>query len=246
MNRLESAVRPLEQREQVKMYVAENTIPLRFSLRTCADGRYNHGEGDGGRMASFGADVGKALALLPFGIPPKDAVDLVLQAVTTMKASKRNPSFYMHTERKPYWWSLTDLGCGHAKTLQESSEEKIEEIFDYLDYLHKEGYPIEVIPLRGKHNEEAVLINKGLSQTVRPQDRKRKRMFFVHDEQAERLFVNKVLFPSFRKQGLSSDQVDEFAYLAILDLQTQQTINRFASNLPIYRINADEDPPFVF
>lgn len=83
MNRLESAERSLEQHERVKLYVAKNRIPLRASLRTCADGRYNHGVGDGGRMASFGADVGKALALLPFGIPPKDAVDLVMQAGNT-------------------------------------------------------------------------------------------------------------------------------------------------------------------
>lgn len=244
MNRLESAVRPLEQREQVERYVAENIIPLRLSLRTCADGRYNHGKGDGGRMASFGADVGKAFALLPFGISPKDAVDLVLQAVTTMKTYKKNPSFYMHTEMKPDWWSLKNLGCGHAKTLHESSEEEIEEIFDYLDYLHKEGYPIEVIPLQGEHLEEAKLINEGLSQTVRPNDGRR--MFFVHDEQAEHQFVSKVLFPSFREQGLSSDQVDEFDYLALLDLQTQQTTNRLTPNLPVYRINADEHPPFVF
>jgi hypothetical protein len=231
--------------EKITEFVKKNRVKAKKGF-ICVDGRYEAGDETAGMLARPGGNFRGIMVLLSLkdklGLTVGRVVDRAVEAVEEMGIT-----FNMHTDEHSDPDDLDKIGCGHiakAADPKTAKDYKVDpdDIKNALIYLRikLEGRNYyKMVTLEGEHQEQGVLIISGTKYTVNHFDPKTKEMFFVFDKARDDIYLRQL----FDHLHLSKITYTEFRELS--DLQLQATLKNLAKDLPIYKVDADEEEPVV-
>lgn len=225
--------------DEIKRYCSENVIAIseKDSLNNkCVDGRYLPDQ-ERGKIARPGGDLGYVMVLLALnkekelGLTPK----LCFQAVYGV-VNKNGGKFNLHSDNHS---EPGGFGCGHvfrptSPDLAEAYELNSEEVSEVIEHAKEQAQKdpnINLIMLKGEHQEEAVLVMEDLQHSVASSDGQGK-MFFVYDKARDMKYIKEVLLPGLGIDGISLED-----FVRISDIQTMATLRNLAKGKIIYGVN---------
>lgn len=230
-------------------YVTSSVVAASNGTK-CVDGRYLPDQTPG-MIARPGADGGYVMALEAvnrkkrLGLTPEQSFNAVFKTV-----KKLNGTFYLHTDHQVDPNAHTHnglIGCGHlAKAARKGlsweydvRSNDVREMIAYARNLCDISAGVEMINLKGDHQEKGVLIVHGDKYTVLADNPKLKQMYFIYDVDRDRAFM-KTLVEEMNIKGLTyQDMIRE------ADLQLDATLQNLAVGLPIYNITFKGKTPEV-
>ena len=217
--------------------------------RRCIDGRYDATEAQG-RLARPGGDLGYALGLLAlsqrheWGLSPQMAFELIYEAV------RERGGFFFHTDAEHLIArnSETICGCGHVHTIAQAgvqadalAKELVKQLFEYAHFRSTIQEDVVEVTLEGSHQENGVIIVRGLDWTVNPKGAESNEMYFVYDRDRDKQFT-KWLVAQLNPWLLPDLSASEFQQ--ILDQQLVQTLKTFSQGKKVIELNLkDRDHP---
>jgi hypothetical protein len=235
--------------DEVEQFIKASMISVSTGTK-CVDGRYLPSQAHG-MLARPGADCGYVMALEAvnrnknLGLTPEQCFNAVFKAVT-----KLNGTFYLHTDEhtdpNPHTHNGL-IGCGHLakagrKFLSweyDIRSNDVREIVQYARNLCEVSPQIEMINLRGQHEEKGVLLVHSATYTVLADNPKRHQMYFIYDVDRDRAFM-KQLVETMKISGVTiRDMIRES------DLQLDATLQNLAVGLPIFDVTFKGDKPQV-
>jgi hypothetical protein len=231
--------------ESVTAYVQANTIAVKDG-RKCVDGRYLPEQGTG-MIARPGGDCGYVIALdalsvrKKLGLSPEDCFNIVYKAIT-----KNGSRFNMHTDDHVHKGKVS-IGCGH---LTKAASEKLEKEYDvksqnvlqiinYACHLSEISQAVDMIELRGGHEEKGVLVIQSDRYTVNADNPKLHQMYFVYDQQRDNAFMKQLV----KEMGLKDVTYEDMKHES--DMQLQATLQNLAAGLPIFTVTFIGNKPVV-
>lgn len=234
---------------KVQEYVSLNVVQASPG-RKCVDGRYLPNQASG-MIARPGGDMGYVMALLAvnkrknLGLSPEECFDEVYKVV-----SRRKEHFYMHTDHhveSGHHAHKTLIGCGHvAKAALENLCKEyevdckdIEQVIIYARKIAQTAPTVEIVNLKGDHEESGVLVIHSEQYSVSSQDLISGKMFFVYDVARDTRFLRN-LVEEMAIPGVNFEEMKK-----VSDLQLQATLHNLAKGLPIYNVNFKGKIPSV-
>jgi len=236
--------------EEAEKFVSSSLFEIKegdLILSSCVDGRYDENEVRIAPRSFCGSDPGFLVLILGALKKINNSINVDLRkkafnAILDVLGGAEN--FRMHTDDHNLENGII-TGCGHMKLVKKDpekyliSEEDVEAIFNYLNYLKNQG--AKEVVLKGPHKESAVFVIND------------KRIGLLHQNRDSQAFVfHKALYEEFignlaekllnleeiKSQGISFD--DLFKLLKETgEYQLTQTVNQLAQGLPTYEIKLE-------
>jgi virulence-associated protein VagC len=236
--------------DQVQQFVKENIIPTRDG-RKCVDGRYEIATQDSGMIARPAGDLGYVMVLLALsrklnlGLTPSQVFDAIYQVVT-----KDGGKFYLHTDHhadpdgsgsNSTEDSKTKIGCGHAGKAMDPNlapdylvdPDEMAELVTYAKQKAEKDPNVLMTNLNKEHDEQGVIVVKGKTRTINPQNNSGVQ-YFMYDQDRDEEFMQKLV------ADLNLEHINYAGFKEISDQQLQATLHNLALGKTIYQFNADE------
>lgn len=220
----------------------ENNLVAAVDGRECVDGRYDQHSLESGFIARPGGDFGYVMGLLALRregkiqLSPQECVDAIYDFVT-----KDDGLFYMHSDDHAKHEN-TLSGCGHIANAANSEYSHdygvdSQDVIDALEYAREitSHQKVSESELKGKHQEQAVLVVIGTTKTIDHHDENA--MYFVYDKNRDEDFQKKIVLET-NIEGLTYEDFNR-----VLTQQTNTTLGILAPNKEIIDVYVDRETP---
>jgi hypothetical protein len=191
----------------------------------CVDGGYRTTESEGA-IAFPGGFLGLSMALLEFGIAPREAFTLVYDF-----ASEKGMPYSWHTDTHEGHHGAV-VGCGHCNAamkpenaqyygVNESQVAELLTIVREAQQARQQDGSMELVVLDRNHTERAILVITSTDYTVKPWDQEKNEQFFIYDQvRHEELLKEFVIF--LEKQGVKSSNDVPITFEDLLSASKKQ------------------------
>lgn len=247
-------VENLERTAAVKEHVKKNRVKTNKNRRKCVDGGYKKEEAPGA-VARAGGDLGYSEALLlikklrpELGLTVQESFDFVNDFVKS-----KNQKYGWHSdshsapakEGSDHGHEVPVIGCGHCLRALSNAEYGVspEEVKELVRIVSN-AEDTDFVNLDRSHNEKAVLVITSAEYTVNHWDTEQ---FFVYNAVNDAEFLSEfILFLNEKLGNRGSITIEELK--SALDTQLDITLRLLAGELPVYRVNPDDEhePEVIF